>query len=167
MNDERLRSPGAAFLLAQLGGHSSRAWSARLTPIGLDPREVMLLRFVALSEGRSQREVAGAIGLPASRIVAIVDRLEARGWIERRTSASDRRTRSLHLTRRGRRVLGRIKAVSADHETELTRGLEPEERNTLVDLLRRVAGSQGLIEGVHPGFADPSADQTRDASADG
>src|SRR5215213_8203626 len=98
MADERIRAPGIAFLLSQLGGHSSRVWTARLAAMGLEPREVMLFRFVALAEGHSQREVAAAIGLPASRIVGLVDRLEERGWIERRLSRLDRRTRSLHVT---------------------------------------------------------------------
>jgi hypothetical protein len=54
-------------------------WSKRLAAIGLEPREVVLFRFVALAEGRSQQDVTGAIGLPASRIVALVDGLEGRG----------------------------------------------------------------------------------------
>jgi DNA-binding MarR family transcriptional regulator len=159
--NDRVRSPGAAFLVAQLGGHSSQVWTARLTKIGLDPREVMLFRHVALAEGGTQRAVADAIGLPASRIVAVVDRLEAKGWIERRTSPSDRRARALHLTRKGRAVLEKILKVSAEHEADLTRGLSAAERKRLIELLQRVAEGQGLVEGVHPGFADPRADLTR------
>ncbi len=110
VNEQRVRSPGAAFLLSQLGGHSSRPLGRRAWPRpGSTPREVMLFRHVSLSEGRSQREVALAVGLPASRIVAIVDRLEARGWVERRTSPRDRRAHALHLTADGRARAG------ADH----------------------------------------------------
>ncbi len=159
MND-RVRSPGAAFLLSQLGGHSSRVWVARLAKIGLDPREVMLFRHVALAEGATQRAVAKAIGLPPSRIVTVVDRLEANGWIERRTSPRDRRARALHLTRKGRAVLDRIMKVSAEHEADLTRNLKAAEHETLTALLHRVAEGHGLVEGVHPGFADPRADMT-------
>jgi DNA-binding MarR family transcriptional regulator len=162
--DDRIRTPGAAFLLSQLGGQSARLWTERLAEIGLEPREVMLFRFVAITEGRSQGEVARAIGLPASRIVGLVDRLEGQGWLERRTSANDRRTRALHLTAKGRAMLQRIMTISAEHEADLTRGLGPAERDELIALLRRLATTQGLIEGVHPGFADLAADQTRDQS---
>jgi DNA-binding MarR family transcriptional regulator len=165
--DDRVRSPGAAFLLSQLGGLSARLWTERLARIGLEPREVMLFRHVALTEGRSQQEVATAIGLPPSRIVGLVDRLEGQGWIERRTSSQDRRTRALYLTARGREVLDRIMAISAEHEADLTRGLDPAQRDALVGLLHRLSTIQGLIEGVHPGFADPAADQTRDPPTDG
>jgi DNA-binding MarR family transcriptional regulator len=164
---DRLRSPGAAFLLSQLGGYSSQAWIVRLAEMGLEPREVMLFRHVALAEGGTQSAVAKAIGLPPSRIVAVVDRLEERGWIERRATPGDRRARALHVSPDGRQVLRQILKVSAEHEAHLTRGLTAAERKTLVELLRRVAEGHGLIEGVHPGFADPRADLTRDTTADG
>jgi DNA-binding MarR family transcriptional regulator len=166
MNEQRLRSPGVAFLLSQLGGHSSRLWVTRLAKVGLDAREVMLFRHIALSEGRSQRELSLAVGLPPSRLVAIVDRLEARGWIERRTNRRDRRAHALHLTAKGRATLRQIMAVSAEHEADLTAGLDVSQRESLIDLLQRVADHQGLVEGVHPGFADERADQTREAPDD-
>jgi DNA-binding MarR family transcriptional regulator len=158
MTDDSAQTPGIAFLLSQLGGQSSRAWTTRLAQIGLEPREVMLFRFVALAEGRSQREVAAAIGLPASRIVGLVDRLEEQGWIERRQSASDRRTHALHVTAAGRIVLDQIRVASAEHEAELTAGLDRPERAALHAVLARMAERHGLAAGVHPGFADPRAD---------
>jgi DNA-binding MarR family transcriptional regulator len=159
MDDRRVRSPGAAFLIAQLGGHSARRWIERLGEVGLEPREVMLFRHVALNEGRSQRAVAEAIGLPASRIVALVDKLEAKGWIERKPSPGDRRANILTLTPVGKASLEQIMTVSAEHEAELARGLEGDEREELVRLLSKMAVDLGLIEGVHPGFADTKADQ--------
>src|SRR6476661_6989381 len=52
--------PGIGFLLSQLGGQSSKRWSERLDRLGLEPREEMVLRFVATAEGRSQSEIARA-----------------------------------------------------------------------------------------------------------
>ena len=123
----------------------------------------MLLRHVALSEGSSQRAVANSIGLPASRIVGLVDRLEARGWIERRTVGTDRRRHALYLSPLGRKALDQITVVGADHERAFTGALGPAERDELIRLLERIASAQGLIEGVHPGFDDPEADQTRES----
>ena len=158
MADDRLHDPGVAFYLSQLGGHSSREWSRRLARDGLEAREVMLFRFVALADGHTQRQVARAIGLPASRIVGLVDRLEERGWIERRSGAADRRTRTLHVTPAGQAVLDVVRRVSAEHEAAMTRGISQTERAQLLDLLRRLAAEQGLASGVHPGFADAAAD---------
>ena len=158
MSETRLRRPGVAFLLSQLGGLSSRTWSDRLARLELEPREVMLFRHVALAEGRSQREVARGIGLPDSRIVGLVDRMEARGWIERRPGSRDRRSHALHLTDAGRTILQTINEVSLEHEAAMTRSLDEPERTVLADLLGRIAADQSLIEGVHPGLADRRAD---------
>jgi DNA-binding MarR family transcriptional regulator len=151
----RLRIPGAAFLLSQLGYHSSRLWQGRLAPLGLDPRHVLLLRHVAIAEGRSQQALGEALQIPPSRIVALVDDLEQRGLLRRRPDPRDRRVRTLHLTRDGRRLLGKIMEVGLEHERQLCSGLQPAEREQLIALLSRLAAEQGLGEGVHPGAADP------------
>jgi DNA-binding MarR family transcriptional regulator len=151
----RLRVPGAAFLLSQLGYHSSRLWQGRLAPLGLDPRHVMLLRHVAVAEGRSQQALGEAVQIPPSRMVALVDALEQRGLLRRRPDPNDRRVRTLHLTRDGRRLLDKVMEISLEHERQLCKGLQPAEREQLITLLSRLAAHQGLGEGVHPGAADP------------
>jgi DNA-binding MarR family transcriptional regulator len=157
--DARLPVPGVAFLLSQLGYHSSRRWKARLAPLGLDPRHVMVLRRLAGDEGRSQQALGDALQIPPSRMVALVDALEQRGLLMRQPSPNDRRVRTLHLTQEGRRLLGEIREISRAHEQQLCRGLQPAEREQLLTLLGRIAAEQGLVEGVHPGAADPDPDE--------
>jgi DNA-binding MarR family transcriptional regulator len=120
--------------------------------IGLDSRAVMLLWNVAIEEGRSQRELAEALRIPGSRVVALVDTLEAGGWLERRLSTRDRRTRALHLTRKGRALVDRIMDIATEHEDDITRGLLSRERTELVKLLTRIARAQDLIPTSHPDF---------------
>ncbi len=147
-----LEGRGAAFLASQVGSHSSRLWNQRVEAIGLDSRQAMLLWNVALWEGRSQRQLATVLHLPGSRIVELVDSLEAQGCLERRISSGDRRTRELHLTRSGRALVDRITDIAVEHEDDLMRGLEQPERASLVALLTKVARAQGLIPTVHPDF---------------
>ena len=143
---------GAAFLISQIGAHSSRRWNERVQSVGLDSRAVMLLWNVAVEEGRSQRELAEALRLPGSRVVALVDRLEAGGWLRRRLSTTDRRTRALHLTPKGRTLVDRIMDIAAVHEDDLTSGLRSRDRSQLVGLLTRIARAQDLIPTSHPDF---------------
>jgi DNA-binding MarR family transcriptional regulator len=152
--DAPLRVPGVAFLLSQLGYHSSRHWKARLAPLGLDPRQVMVLRHLAADGGRSQQALGDALQIPPSRMVALVDSLEQRGLLVRQPSPNDRRVRTLHLTQAGRRLLGEVMEISVEHEQQLCTGLRPAEREQLIRLLNRLAAGQGLAEGVHPGAAD-------------
>jgi DNA-binding MarR family transcriptional regulator len=140
------------FLVSQIGARSSRLWTERLRAEGLEVRSVMLLWNVAGAEGRSQRELAEALQLPSSRVVSLVDGLEAEGWLVRRARADDRRANELYVTDRGRQLLDRVLAIAAEHEEQFARGLQPRERAALTRLLGRLAASQGLIARVHPDF---------------
>jgi DNA-binding MarR family transcriptional regulator len=152
----RLRAPGAAFLLSQVGYHTSKLWQQRLAALDMDPRHVVLLRLIAAEEGRSQQALGKQMRIPASRVVALVDDLERRGFLERRRSPADRRAWALFLTAEGRAALGRVMAVSADHEDRICAGLTGDERAQLITLLGRIAANQGLVEGVHPGVDSDS-----------
>jgi DNA-binding MarR family transcriptional regulator len=151
----RLASPGAAFLLSQLGFESARRWAERIAPLGLDPRQGMVLRVIGADGAMTQATLAGRIRVPASKVVGLVDELEAAGLVERQTEAEDRRVRMIHLTSLGTTRLAEITRASAEHEAELMAGLDPDERRMLVGLLERVADDAGLARGIHPGIGSP------------
>ena len=148
--DRAPRSVG--FLISQLGFVTSKGFHHALQPLGIDPREFLLLRFVAASNGPSQQALAERLGIPASRMVALVDRLEKEGLIQRRPDAADRRIRALHLTKKGEKVLERAAQVAIDHEMRLCSGLEGDEREQLIDLLQKLQRGQLSLPGVHPGL---------------
>ncbi len=140
------------FLISQLGFFSSKGFIEALEPVGIDPKEFLLMRFVAASEGQSQQTRAERLGVPASRMVALVDRLEEAGFVERRPHPEDRRIRELHLTRRGKGVLERAGKIAIDYETRLCAGINRDEREQLIDLLQKLQASQTELGGVHPGL---------------
>ena len=163
MADEELRvEPPAAntpprsvgFLISQLGFFSSKRFMEALEPLGIDPREFLLMRFVAAADGRPQHELAERLAIPPSRMVALVDRLEEAGFIERRPDPEDRRVRGLYLTRKGRGVLERAGKVAIDYETRLCAGINREEREQLIDLLQKLQAGQTQLRGVHPGLGE-------------
>ena len=84
--------------------------------------------------------------------MAILDNLEKLGFLERRANPDDRRLYSLHLTKGGEEVLGRIGKVAREHQDALLAALSDEERAALGSLLLRIADQQGLTRGVHPGY---------------
>jgi DNA-binding MarR family transcriptional regulator len=156
-----LRVPGAAYLLSQVGAHSSRRWHERLAPIGLDPRSVLVLRHVGAEQGRTQASLSASLAVPPSRIVGIVDELERRGLVERRANPSDRRAHALWLTARGGRVLGGVIAVSRAHEVDICAGLSEPDRRQLIELLSVIVSEQGLARGGHPRMSEPPEAQER------
>lgn len=69
----------------------------------LSPMQVQLLRLVEPERPMPMGKAACGLGCDASNITGIVDRLEARGLIERRPGA-DRRVKVLVITRDGARI---------------------------------------------------------------
>jgi DNA-binding MarR family transcriptional regulator len=72
---------------------------------GVTPVQYAALQVVSNQPGIDQRTLARNIALDTSTTGGVVDRLEARGWLERRTSPEDRRARQLFLTRAGDEAL--------------------------------------------------------------
>ena len=143
---------GLAFLLSQVGYHSSARFADRLEPLGLKPPHVGVLRVIEQSEGLSQQTLGETMGVFPSRLVGLIDDLERLELVERRANPGDRRTHALHLTEAGRRALGRIEQVSGEHQAAICAALDADERAQLARLLGRIAAEQGLDPGIHPGF---------------
>jgi DNA-binding MarR family transcriptional regulator len=145
--DRPYRSVG--FTISTTGYAIARRFRELLAPLGLEPREFALLRGVATAQGVTQQAVAERMGVAPSRMVGLLDSLEARGLVERRQNPDDRRARALFLTDDGRELLGRAFAVAVEHEQQLTSELDEAEREQLLELLGRVGPHVGVPPGVH------------------
>jgi len=150
---QRQRRTGNAFLLAQLGAHAAARFAERITALDLTPAQAGLLRLIDWQPGQSQQAVAQQLRVPPSRLVPLIDGLEARGLIERRRHPDDRRNHALHVTAQGSRfVKDELRQAGAAHEDDICAGLNDAERTQLNELLSRLADRQGLTTGVHPGY---------------
>src|SRR6266705_1814407 len=70
----------------------------------LSPVQLHVLRLLEPGRPVAMGRLACALGCDASNVTGIVDRLEARGLVERRPSPRDRRVKALVVTDRGARV---------------------------------------------------------------
>jgi DNA-binding MarR family transcriptional regulator len=150
-----------AFLLSQVGAHSSFRFAERLVPLKLIPAHVGILRMIEQADGLSQQALGEKLGIFASRLVGLIDELASRGYVERRDSPIDRRSYALYLTKAGRAVLRQIERIAREHQDELCAALAPSERAQLADLLRKIVDEQGLTPGVHPGYRKLGSPQAK------
>ncbi len=141
-----------AFLLSQLGHRSASVFTDLIASIDLTPPHAGILRAIAAEPGRSQQALSGELGLLPSRVVAYVDELEDRGYVERRRNPDDRRLHALYLTASGKKVIGKIGELGRQHDRLLTAGLDAQQRDTMRQLLATMAEHQGLRPHVHPGY---------------
>ncbi|MCC6947639.1 MAG: MarR family transcriptional regulator [Bradyrhizobiaceae bacterium] len=100
------------------------------------PAQYSVLAVIEANPGLSQSDLADFLGIERARLARLLDRLEKRGYAERRASPRDRRSHALFLTREGHKALKRIKALAARHEARLAKKIGPEKRQLMIELLR-------------------------------
>jgi DNA-binding MarR family transcriptional regulator len=102
--------------------------------------QARLLTLLAL-EPLPMRRIARTLRCEPSNVTGIVDRLEARGLVERRPDPTDRRVKVAATTAQGARTARRLRE-SLDFAREPLAGLSRPERTVLRDLLERMLGEQ-------------------------
>ena len=110
-------------------------FTARVAECSLSMSQGKLVR--ELARPQSQRELARRLHYDPSNINALADSLEARGLIERRADASDRRFRLLALTPQGERLRSSLEQLLAQPPQFLDR-LTPAEQKQLLHLLAKL-----------------------------
>lgn len=110
-----------------------------LGTLDLSPGLFGLLVIIEVNPGLRQIQLADAAHLDRSTLVPALDKLEARGLVERRAAPDDRRSNGLLLTRSGTALLQRAKDIVRDHERRIAATLSIEEREILVRCLDRLA----------------------------
>ena len=93
--------------------------------------------------GMKQTQLADAIQLDRSSVVSVLDKLEARGLVERVRAPDNRRANALHLTTEGRHILDSLIPQVRAHEERVLGNLDPAERAQLQKLLGRLVLAAG------------------------
>lgn len=145
--------PPTAFLLAQVGAHAAAKFAERLAVLELSPPHAGILRMLNATPGVTQQALAAALRMQPSRLVAVMDELEAKELVERRANPEDRRSHALHLTPKGGAMLESVGRIGQQHQQALLTSLSDGEQHQLAGLLQRIAEEQGLVPGVHPGYS--------------
>jgi DNA-binding MarR family transcriptional regulator len=101
----------------------------------------------------SPGELAASAVVTSGAVTKRVDRLEAKGLVERSVSSSDGRGRVIQLTPEGRALTDEIVVRHWANEDRLLAALDPVERTQLAGLLRKLLVD---VEGADAGPVDSS-----------
>jgi DNA-binding MarR family transcriptional regulator len=96
-----LRADLALLTLAERLRHH---WSAHAAAAGLSPALVKVLLTLSPGDAVPMRVLAAQLDYDASNLTTLVDRLERRGAVQRRSDFDDRRVKALVLTSEGERL---------------------------------------------------------------
>jgi DNA-binding MarR family transcriptional regulator len=115
-----------------------------LTAFNLRLRHVVVLTLLRDFGERSQSDLAEALGIDPTNLVALLNDLESNYLVDRRRSVVDRRRHTVSLTPPGRQRLDDVEHVLAAAEKRLLGALNEAEQNALYRLLQKAsAGTAG------------------------
>jgi len=115
-----------------------RHFTETFAHLELTQKQVSALWLVADHPDIAQTGVAQRMRMDRATTMAIVNRLESRGYLVRRKSRSDRRKQALNLTDAGRRALSTAKRAIQQHEQWLKSRFSEKEVAQLIELLTRI-----------------------------
>lgn len=144
-----------AQALDDLPGHLIRrlhqiavsAFTTQLEAVGSDltPVQYAALHTLARNPGVDQATLAGMIAYDKVTIGGVLSRLEARGLVERRVSATDRRSRTLQITPQGEQMLEQISGPVMKAQGDMLRGLSQAETEIFMRLLRKATDAGNAL----------------------
>lgn len=112
---------------------------------GITPVQFAALQAVANTPGLDQRSLAARIGLDTSTLATVVDRLEARGWMQRNASPDDKRVRLLTLTHEGAQLLMGVLPDMQRAQERILAPLPKAERKEFMRMLRTLVDANNEL----------------------
>jgi DNA-binding MarR family transcriptional regulator len=107
--------------------------------LALRPVEYSTMELIAENPGSKQADIARVLGLKRANFVVIVNQLQKRDLVERRSGSPDKRANALYLTQAGIDVFEQARQIQARFEQECIDKLGGEaETRSLLALLDRL-----------------------------
>jgi DNA-binding MarR family transcriptional regulator len=129
------------YWLRYVSNQVSHAFAQKLAARGVTVAEWVAMRELFDAAGMVPSVLAERLGMTRGAVSKLVDRLQAKGMVERAASDADRRSHMLSLTATGRRLMPTLAALADANDAEFFGHLGRTERAAIVaamkDIVRR------------------------------
>lgn len=139
-----MKAPGmAGHLIRRLHQISTHVFMQQMQAAGVDltPVQFAAMDAIMAEPGIDQAGVAARIAYDRATIGGVIDRLEKRGFVERRVSPQDRRAREVRLTVAGQQVFDEVLPIVTALQDDILPGLDAGERAAFLALARKATGA--------------------------
>ena len=125
------------YRLRRAQGAVHRDYMAAVGGLKLTQKQTATLWLIDANPGVSQVAVAAALGMDRATMMAVTNRLQARGLVVRKRSMTDRRRQEINVTAAGAKALQKVKARIVEHENRFKSLFEPAELAALLSALQK------------------------------
>jgi DNA-binding MarR family transcriptional regulator len=107
-------------------------------PFDLTPVQYAALVAIRTHPGIDATRLSAVIAFDRSTLGSVIERLEAKNYVERKPAREDKRVKLLHLTRIGASVLREIMPSVDRAQARMLQPLKPADRKALLALLAQL-----------------------------
>jgi DNA-binding MarR family transcriptional regulator len=137
------------------------AFDTRLACLDLNLTQASLLGYVNEFGATTQTDLADHLGIGRAAIGSVIDRLQARGLVERQPKPDDRRVWLVAITDAGTELAAQVNDVDQVLRAELRKGLGREERQALAWFMTRLQQNLATAIASTPALTPPISPSQR------
>jgi DNA-binding MarR family transcriptional regulator len=135
------------FLVHDVARLMRVAYDRRTRDLGLTRSQWWVLNNLYFNQGITQSELADLLDIEKPTLGRLLDRLEGKGWLERRADPIDRRAKRVYLTGNVQSLMQALRRLAADLRAQALDGLDELEREQLLAALQVVKGNLLRVNG--------------------
>src|SRR5262249_51144045 len=135
------------FIIHDVSRLMRKRFDRRAHSMGLTRAQWSVIAHLHRNEGVNQSTLADVMDVQKITLARLVDRLEQRGWVERRPDPMDRRANRLFLTEKVAPAWERMRELAGEVFTEAMSGLAQEDQDRLIDCLLAVKRNLAAPDG--------------------
>jgi MarR family transcriptional regulator, transcriptional regulator for hemolysin len=129
------------YLLQEAKRLLSRRFEEKARHYGLTSSQWRAIAQLSRTDGLTQVALANYLEIEPMTVCRLVDRLEARGFIERIPDPADRRAKLVWLTEKSRSMMDVVREIAFEVYEEAFAGFSESERAALVEGLKRISAN--------------------------
>jgi DNA-binding MarR family transcriptional regulator len=134
--DDVYKKPG--YLFRRMQQIAVAAFMEECQAVDLTPVQYAALVAIRAHPGIDATRLSALIAFDRSTLGSVIERLETKGFLERKSGPDDKRVKLLHLTKAGASELRNVEPLVAQAQTRMLKPLSPTDRQVLLKLLTQL-----------------------------
>jgi len=126
------------YWLRKLSNAVSASFAARLALHDVTVPQWVVLRVLFDQDSVPLKDIVARVEVDQGSLSRMVERLMARGWVQRTADPSDRRAVAISLTPIGRSLVPKLAAEADKNDQAFFAGLSPTEREKLLRTMQKL-----------------------------
>lgn len=129
------------FLIHDVARLRKAIFDERMKVFGLTRSQWWVIGHLNRRDGVTQSELGRTLDMSKVTLAGILDRLEQKGWLERRDDRDDRRAKRIYLTRELKSLRRRMDATAIEINERCFAGVSAEDRRRAIAVLVSMKGN--------------------------